>query len=94
MNQPSSQYINYFNRFPERYRARPLAETSANFAALTEPLLSQFEEVIKDRSSPHFDDAAYFSGWLQYHRGNLSEALEKFEFCDCVHAQSQRGTNR
>jgi tetratricopeptide (TPR) repeat protein len=43
-------------------------------------LVLQFEEVIKDRSSPHLDDAAYFSGWLQYHRGNLPEALEKFEF--------------
>jgi tetratricopeptide (TPR) repeat protein len=79
-NEPTlTQYLNYLNKFPERYESRPLAEKYPDFTALTEPLLLQFEEVIKDRSSPHFDDAAYFSGWLQYHRGNLSEALEKFE---------------
>ena len=26
-----------------------------------------------------FDDAAYFLGWLAYHRGNITEALNKFE---------------
>src|SRR3954451_15128799 len=51
-----------------------------DFKADTEKLLLLFEEVFRDRSSPHFDDAAYFLGWLQYHLGNLSEALAKFEF--------------
>jgi tetratricopeptide (TPR) repeat protein len=77
---PLTQYLNYFNHFPERYDSHPLVEKYPDFTALTERLVLQFEEVIKDRSSPHFDDAAYFSGWLHYHRGNLSEALKKFEF--------------
>jgi len=41
-------------------------------------LVPRFEEVLKDEKSPHFDDAAYFLGWLLYHRGNLDEALNKF----------------
>jgi hypothetical protein len=59
--------------------SRPLVEKYPDFAALTEPLLSQFEEVMKDRKSPHFDAAAYFAGWLNYHRGNLTDALGRFE---------------
>jgi hypothetical protein len=42
-------------------------------------LLPQFQEVLKDRRSPHFDDAAYFLAWLTYHRGNITDALTKFE---------------
>jgi len=80
-NDPSlTQYISYLNQFPERYSSRPLVEKYPDFTPLTEDLMLQLEEVIKDRSSPHFDDAAYFLGWLQYHRGNLSEALAAFEF--------------
>jgi tetratricopeptide (TPR) repeat protein len=74
-----SQYLNYFNQFPERYNSRPLVDKYPDFAVLTEQLVLQFDEVLKDQRSPHYDDAAYFSGWLQYHRGNLPEALERFE---------------
>ena len=79
-NMPSlSQYISYLNEFPERYDSRPLVEKYTNFITLTDHLLLQFDDVLKDRESPHYDDAAYFSGWLQYHRGNLPGALTRFE---------------
>ncbi len=79
-SQPSlTQYFDYFNEFPERYDSRPLVQKYPDFAALTALVLSQFEEVMEDRKSPHFDDAAYFAGWLNYHRGNLTEALGRFE---------------
>jgi hypothetical protein len=79
-NEPSlSQYVSYLNQFPERYDSRPIALKFPEFTALTDRLLAQFEEVLKDRSSPHFDDAAYLLGWLAYHRGNMADALNKFE---------------
>jgi tetratricopeptide (TPR) repeat protein len=79
-NAPSlTQYANYFNEFPERYDSRPMARKFPDFILLTDSLLPQFEEVLKDQKSPHFDDAAYFLGWLEYHRGNVIEALNKFE---------------
>lgn len=79
-NEPSlSQYLNYLNRFPERYDSRPITLKLPEFTALTDRLLPLFEEVLKDRKSPHFDDAAYFLGWLAYHRGNTTDALNKFE---------------
>jgi uncharacterized protein YecT (DUF1311 family)/tetratricopeptide (TPR) repeat protein len=79
-NLPSvTQYLNYFNQFPERYNSRPIVFKVPEFASLTEKLLPQFTEVLKDRSSPHFDDAAYLLGWLAYHRGNVADALDKFE---------------
>lgn len=79
-NEPSlSQYLNYINKFPERYDSRPIALKFPEFTALTDPLLPLFNEVLKDRSSPHFDDAVYFLGWLTYHRGNVDDALNKFE---------------
>jgi hypothetical protein len=34
---------------------------------------------LNDRKSPHFDDAAYLLGWLAYHRGNITDALNIFE---------------
>lgn len=74
-----TQYLSYLNQFPERYNSRPIAFRLPEFAKLTEALLPHLEEVLKDRKSPHFDDAAYFLGWLAYHRGNTSEALKKFE---------------
>ena len=74
-----TQYLNYFNQFPERYNSSPLVLKIANFASLTDSLLPQFEEVLKDRGSPHFDDALYFLGWLAYHRGNVADALNKFQ---------------
>ncbi len=79
-NEPSlTQYLNYFNQFPERYNSRPIVHKFPKFISLTDATLPQFEEVMKDRKSPHFDDAAYLLGWLAYHRGNLPEALNKFE---------------
>ena len=51
----------------------------ADFASLTDALVPQFEEVLKDRKSPHFDDATYFLGWLAYHRGNVTDALNVFQ---------------
>jgi hypothetical protein len=79
-NEPSvSQYLHYLNRFPERYDSRPIALKFPEFTALTDRLLPQLEEVLKDRSSPHFDDAAYLLAWLTYHRGNITDALTKFE---------------
>ena len=79
-NEPSlSQYLNYINKFPERYDSRPIALKFPEFTALTDRLLPLFNEVLKDRSSPHFDDAVYFVGWLAYHRGNVDDALNKFE---------------
>ena len=80
-NEPSvTHYLNYFNQFPERHNSLPLVEKYPDFTVLTERLLSQLEDVIKDRSSPHLDDAIYFLGWLQYHRGDPLGALDKFEF--------------
>jgi tetratricopeptide (TPR) repeat protein len=76
---PLTQYANYFNQFPERYDSHPMARKFPDFTSLTDRLLPQFEEVLNDRRSPHFDDAAYFLGWLEYHRGNVNEALDKFE---------------
>ena len=79
-NEPSlTQYLHYLNRFPERYGSRPIALKFPEFIALTDRLLPQFQEVLNDRSSPHFDDAAYFLGWLTYHRGNPNDALTRFE---------------
>jgi tetratricopeptide (TPR) repeat protein len=79
-NEPSlSQYLNYINKFPERYDSRPIALKFPEFTAQTDRLLPLFNEVLKDRSSPHFDDAVYFLGWLAYHRGNVDDALNKFE---------------
>ena len=79
-NEPSlSQYLHYLNQFPERYDSRPIALKFPEFIALSERLLPQFQEVLKDRSSPHFDDAAYLLAWLIYHRGNITDALTKFE---------------
>jgi tetratricopeptide (TPR) repeat protein len=74
-----TQYLNYLNQFPERYNSRPILFSFPEFAPLTEAVLPHLEEVLKDRKSPHFDDAAYFLGWLAYHRGNTSDALNKFE---------------
>lgn len=74
-----TQYANYINEFPERYDSRPLVKKFSDFASITDQLLPQFEEVLKDRKSPHFDDAAYFLGWLLYHRGNVDRALSKYE---------------
>ncbi len=74
-----TQYLNYLNQFPERYNSRPIVISFPEFAPLTEALLPHLEEVLKDRKSPHFDDAAYLLGWLAYHRGNTSDALNKFE---------------
>jgi tetratricopeptide (TPR) repeat protein len=79
-NQPSvTQYTAYFNEFPERYNSSPMVRKIPDFTSLTDPLLAQFEEVLKDRKSPHFDDAAYFLGWLEYHRGEVNSALDRFE---------------
>lgn len=74
-----TQYMHYLNRLPERYGSRPLSEKIPEFKTLTDRLLAAFEEVSKDRSSRHFDDAAYFLGWLAYHRGDTNEALKRFE---------------
>jgi hypothetical protein len=74
-----TQYMHYLNQMPERYGSRPLSEKIAEFSALTDRLLPAFEEVSKDRSSAHSDDAAYFLGWLAYHRGDTNGALNKFE---------------
>jgi hypothetical protein len=74
-----TQYMNYLNQLPERYGSRPLSQKIPEFSALTNSLLPAFEEVSKDRSSAHSDDAAYFLGWLAYHRGDTNGALNKFE---------------
>jgi tetratricopeptide (TPR) repeat protein len=74
-----SQYIHYMNQLSERYASRALSQKIPQFRSLTDPLLPAFEEVLKDRSSPHSDDAAYFLGWLAYHRGNTNDALKSFE---------------
>jgi hypothetical protein len=74
-----TQYMHYFNQLPERYGSRPLSQKIPEFVALTNHLLPAFEEVSNDRSSVHFDDAAYFLGWLAYHRGDTNGALNKFE---------------
>ena len=34
---------------------------------------------MKDKDSRHYDDAAYFSGWLLYNSGDLTGALQRFE---------------
>jgi hypothetical protein len=79
-SEPSlSQYLHYLNRFPERYDSRPIALKLPEFNGLTDRLLPQLEEVLKDRKSPHFDDAAYLLAWLTYHRGNITDALTRFE---------------
>ncbi len=78
-NQPSlTQYINYFNKFPERYNSEPLVDTIPSFESATDAVLMPLEEVLKDRSSPHYDDAAYLLGWLAYHRGYVDQALDRF----------------
>jgi len=78
--QPSlTQYVHYLNRLPERYGSHSLSENILEFGALTDRLLSAFQEVSEDRSSKHSDDAAYYLGWLAYHRGNTNEALARFE---------------
>ena len=56
--------MHYLNRLPERYGSRPLSQKIPEFSALTDRLLPAFEEVMKDRSSTHSDDAAYFLGGL------------------------------
>lgn len=93
-NEPSlSQYLNYLNKFPERYNSRPIAVKFPGFTALTDGLLPQFEEVLNDRKSPHFDDAAYFLGWLAYHRGNVTDAFNRFEsIIGLLSAIGSRGT--
>jgi tetratricopeptide (TPR) repeat protein len=78
-NTPSvTQYINYFNQFPERYNSEPMVNLMPIFVAMTDELLPPLEEVLKDRESPHYDDAAYILGWLAYHRGQIGEALDRF----------------
>lgn len=78
-NQPSvSQYINYFNQFPENFGSKPLAFKLADFRKLTDPLMPQFEDVLRDKNSPHYDDATYILAWLTYHRGDVVEALDRF----------------
>lgn len=74
-----TQYLHYLNRLAERYGSRPLLQKIPEFGALTDPLLPAFEEVLNDRRSRHSDDAAYFLGWLAYHRGNTNDALKIFE---------------
>ncbi|MFO1101417.1 MAG: hypothetical protein U1E20_00770 [Methylocystis sp.] len=73
-----TQFLNFFNQFPERYDSRPISFKVADFVALTDTLSLQLEEVLKDQKSPHFDDAAYLLGWLAYHRGNIAVALDFF----------------
>ena len=73
-----TQYLNYFNTFPEHYDSAPIIHKVGEFAALTDPLLPIFEAVAKDRDSPHSEDAGYFLAWLAYHRGNVDEALDRF----------------
>jgi hypothetical protein len=73
-----TQFLNFLNQFPERYNSQPIANAFTDFVKITDPLLPIFEEVLRDRGSPHFDDAAYMLGWLAYHRGQVSEALERF----------------
>ncbi|MDE5446384.1 hypothetical protein GWG65_34490 [Bradyrhizobium sp. CSA207] len=74
-----TQHIHYLNRLPERYGSRPLSQKIPDFNALTDRLLPAFEEVSNDSSSKHSDDAAYFLGWLAYHRGDTNVALNRFE---------------
>jgi hypothetical protein len=74
-----TQYLNYFNQLPERHDSRPVVLKFPEFAALTDRLVPLFETVLKDRGSPHFDDSAYYLGWLAYHRGNVADAMDKFE---------------
>ncbi|PHR87063.1 MAG: hypothetical protein COA78_37445 [Blastopirellula sp.] len=73
-----TQYLNYFNKFPERLNSAPIVHTVGSFARLTDSLLPIFEEVARDRKSPHFDDAGYYLGWLTYHRGDVNKALNRF----------------
>jgi hypothetical protein len=79
-----TQYMHYLNRLPERYGSRPLSQKIPEFGALTDRLLPAFEEVLKDRSSTHSDDAAYFLGWLAYHRGDTNGALNRFEIATAL----------
>jgi hypothetical protein len=79
-----TQYLHYLNRLPERYESRPLSQKIPEFSALTDRLLPAFEEVLKDRSSTHSDDAAYFLGWLAYHRGDTNDALNRFEIATAL----------
>jgi hypothetical protein len=79
-----TQYMHYLNRLPERYGSRPLSRKIPEFSALTDRLLPAFEEVLKDRSSTHSDDAAYFLGWLAYHRGDTNDALNRFEIATAL----------
>ncbi|MBG0802204.1 hypothetical protein IYW40_12060 [Methylocystis sp. H4A] len=74
-----SQCVNYFNQFPERYDSKPLCRNDPSFISHTNDILKHFKEVLKDQKSPHFDDASYLLGWLEYHRGNIGTALESFE---------------
>jgi tetratricopeptide (TPR) repeat protein len=78
-NRSLNQYLNFLNQFPERYGSGPIFRAFPEFLVLTKDLEKEFLDVLKNKKSPHFDDAAYFLGWIAYHRGNLKEALSKFE---------------
>jgi tetratricopeptide (TPR) repeat protein len=67
--------VNKDNRFNSQ---RLLGDVVPNFAARAAAAAPWFQAVLRNRTSPHQDDAAYFLGWLSLHQHKIDQALDYF----------------
>src|SRR5262249_44664426 len=68
--------LSELNKRPELYDNKLLGEVLSNFSTRAAAAKPYFEAVLRDQSSPLGDDAAYILGWLAFHQGRFSEAVE------------------
>lgn len=75
-----TEILAFLNGYPRLHSRRPLRNVLPDFAARVAPAEALLESVMGDatKSNSHADDAAYFLGWLAYHREDSARALSYF----------------
>jgi hypothetical protein len=74
--EPVNDVLVTLNEKPELYDNKLLSALVANFSARANAARPFFESILREKNSPHRDDAAYMLGWLAYHQDKFKEALD------------------
>jgi TolA-binding protein len=73
--EPVNSTLVTLNERPELYENKLLGTLVPSFRSRAAEAKPWLEQVLRDASSPHQDDAAYMLGWLAFHQGDFKGAV-------------------
>jgi tetratricopeptide (TPR) repeat protein len=73
--EPVNSTLVTLNEHPELYENKLLGTLVPSFRSRAAEAKPWLEQVLRDASSPHQDDAAYMLGWLAFHQGDFKGAV-------------------